>query len=266
MDDVDLPLFIEVSTSCETGSKTNQERLVVYVPTRYLADTVANKLCQDSVVAKQYGVVKVYWGYQLGDSIEFLGKGIANLILAKENMMHAFMGESTYNYQPVIGYPAYTAFFISGKEKPRLEKSYFLDKRIGLLDYPTSRSGHILPKRLFKQLDLNIDGLDIVYASSHEELRELLAGGEVDLIASYWRDDDQQRFSKNYITSISDSISGSKWYLKMDAQNTDLLCSIQNSLLDMAREQGSNYFQHAETYWRCEGQAVTYKEPRNDEL
>lgn len=252
-----IPVFMEISSQCKTNGKAVDHNLIIYVPSEVVAKQVSHKLCQDEVVAKQYGNVIVHWGYKLGDSVEFLGKGVADLILAKENIMQAFMAESTYNYQAVLGYSNYTAFFISLKEKPKLKKLYFLDKKIGLLDYPTSRSGHILPKALFKDLELNIDNLDITYANSHEGLRELLASGKVDLIASYWKKGDEKQFSKNYIEPISDPISGSKWYLKMDVDNTDLLCAVQRNLLDLAKENESTYFNHVKLFKSCNTALLT---------
>ncbi|SFC00008.1 hypothetical protein [Pseudoalteromonas denitrificans] len=246
-----IPVFFDISAQCQTKSTTNENNLVIYVPSEVVAKQVSLKLCKDDVVAKQYGQVMVHWGYKLGDSVEFLGKGIADLILAKENIMQAFMAESTYNYQAVLGYSSYTAFFISLKEKPKLNKLYFLDKKIGLLDYPTSRSGHILPKALFKNLAINIAHLDVTYASSHEGLRALLSSGKVDLIASYWKADDEKNFSLNYITPMSDQISGSKWYLKMDLENTDLLCAVQKNLLELAQEQSASYFNQVKLYKSC---------------
>tara|TARA_B100001063_G_C16779012_1_gene568925 strand:+ start:24724 stop:25557 length:834 start_codon:yes stop_codon:yes gene_type:complete len=250
----DINAFIETSFQCDTKSDVNLNELVVYSSGKVLAEDVAKTLCSDDTISKQYGKVTSYWGYKTSDTIEFLGKGIADLILAKENLINAFMAESTYNYQAVVGFPDYTAYLISSKEKPRIEKSYFLDKRIGLLDYPTSRSGHILPKQLFKKLDINLENLNINYASSHTELRELLASGKVDLISSYWQDSDQQRFSKNYITPIRDNISGSRWYLKMQDENTDLLCAVQARLTQLAHNQNSHYFNHVESFWSCDSQ------------
>lgn len=252
-----LPVFIKTSNECTTSSVHNENKLVIYAPSKKIASDVTISLCDDNVVAKQFGKVVAYWGNKTTDTVDFLGKGIADLILAKENLISVFMAESTYNYQAVVGYPAYTAFFISAKEKPKLTKSYFLDKRIGLLDYPTSRSGYILPKQLFKELDINVSHLAVTYASSHKELRELLSAGKVDIIASYWQESDQQQFSKNYITAISDNISGSRWYLKMQDENTDLLCAVQGELKALAKKQKSLYFNEVQAYWQCDSEKVT---------
>jgi hypothetical protein len=250
-----VPLFLKVKTSCAEDISKNPKKLVVYVPSKIIAENSIDGFCNNPVVRKQFGQVEVNWGFDLKDAIGFIGKGSADLILTKENLMQAFMAKSTYNYQAVLGYPSYTAFFISLTEKPVLEKAYFLDKRIGLLDYPTSRSGHILPKSLFKQLDLSIESLNIVYANSHSGLRDLLADGKVDVISSYWKEADTERFSENYITPISSNISGSKWYYKMETQNTDLFCALQNVLVEQSQQQISHYYNDAQTYGVCNGTA-----------
>lgn len=259
-DEINFPELIKTSTQCYTTASENRNQLIVFTPSQSVAEKLTESLCLDTVVTKQYGSVKGYWGDSTTESFDFVGKGIADLVLAKNNIMDAFNAELTYNYQSVVGFSDYTAFFISSKEKPRLTKQYFLDKRIGLLDYPTSRSGHILPKKMFKDLNINLANLDITYASSHSELRDLLANGQVDIIASFWKESDAARFSKNYITPLSNKISGSRWYLKMQQNNTDLLCAVQRHILDMSKEQTLSYYKEAQSYWDCSSEQVTAKD------
>lgn len=244
--------------SCETSSSENRAVFRVKVPTDYLAKQVLPALCNNVVVKRQYGHVEVYWGGSLAEQIEFFGKGIADLILSKDSILQALRADATHNYTPIIGYSSYSAFFISNKEKPKLEKAYFLDKKIGLLDYPTSRSGHILPKKAFKSLDLDISNLDIIYVSSHDALREKLSNNEVDIIASYWNDkNDEVLFSHNYITPIGENITGSRWYLKLSEENTDLACAIQKVTKQIAQSEGSAYFESLKEFWQCN--SVPYK-------
>ncbi|XQF91354.1 hypothetical protein ACOBV8_20385 (plasmid) [Pseudoalteromonas espejiana] len=62
--------------------------------------------------------------------------------MQKINIMDAFNAELSFiTTNRLLGFPDYTAFFISSKEKATFNKTILLDKRIGLLDYPTSRSG-----------------------------------------------------------------------------------------------------------------------------
>lgn len=256
--EIKFTTLVETSTSCTTTTKNNDNRLIIYTTSEKVAKNLTKKLCENKVVSRQYGSVVGYWGHKTSDSFEFVGKGIADLVLAKSNIMAAFKAQSTYNYQPVIGFSDYTAFFISAKEKPRLTKQYFLDKRIGMLDYPTSRSGHLLPKKTLKELGLSIKNLNITYANTHNELRELLAEGKVDIIASFWKDSDKTRFSENYITPLSDNIKGTRWYFKMQQNNTDLLCAIQSQLLDMSKDQSLHYYQNVKPFWQCSSDGVHF--------
>ncbi|KZN58380.1 hypothetical protein [Pseudoalteromonas luteoviolacea] len=248
---LEFPPVMQKSIKCQTRSVSNTQVFSVHVPIKSLAESLAPQLCEDPVLAKQYGAVEVWWSGNLAEQIDFIAKGLADLTLSKDNVMKALMAESTYSYMPVIGYPTYTAFLISNREKPKYEKAYFLDKKIGLLDYPTSRSGHIIPKKAFKSLDIDVDALNIQYVSSHQILRDKLASGELDIIASYWNESDERNFSKNYITPIGENISGSKWYLKMLNDNTELACSLQTVLQRVAKDGGSSYFNSVNQYWQC---------------
>ncbi len=252
LDHIHLSRVEKLSIDCVIHENSALDPFIVYAPSKSVAETLTQQLCHDPTVARQFSQIRTYWGYKISDSIDFLGKGIADLILAKENLMQAFAAELTYNYVSVAGYPAYTAYFMSLKEKPRLEKAYFLDKKIGLLDYPSSRSGHMLPKGKFKQLGIELENLDIVYVNSHMALRDLLANGQVDIIASYWQQEDSLRFSQNYIAPISSNISGSKWYLKMTQQNPELLCSVQSVLSEHARQQSSSYYNQITIFHACD--------------
>ncbi|AIY67203.1 hypothetical protein [Pseudoalteromonas piratica] len=250
-DQEQLALFIEVNKQCDAKLSENENVFHIYVPTEQLATQLIPYFCNNPVITKQFGQVMLNWGYDMSDALEFIGRGNADLIMTKENLMLAFKSEHTFNYKTLLSYPDYTAFFISLNEKPRLEKEYFIDKRIGLLDYPSSRSGYILPRTLFKQLSINVENLNIIQASSHSALRDLLAEGKVDLIASYWKQDDMNRFLENYITPISNNVSGSRWYFKMETQNTELACAINGIIHRHAKAQTSPYFKDVESYVEC---------------
>lgn len=123
----------------------------------------------------------------------------------------------------------------------------------------------ILPKQVFKDLDINIANLNILYASSHNELRDLLANGKVDIIASFWKENDKDRFSKNYITPLSNNITGTRWYLKMQQNNTDLLCAVQEHLMAMSKDQELHYYQNVLPFWQCENNTAVFKIGENNE-
>jgi ABC-type phosphate/phosphonate transport system substrate-binding protein len=241
--DYHLPSLIEDSYTCTAGSNSSAEKLTVYMNTQVVARNLANLLCGDPVVQRQYHQVQAYWGTGDVSDITFIGKGIGDLVNTKDNIVQAFDAENTHGYKRLASYSQYQAYLIGRDEKPILTREYLLGRRIGLLDYPSSRSGHIIPMHLLRELDLREEHVSIVYSHNHTGLRELLASGKVDMIASYWAAEDAERFSENYIQAIGNSdIRGSSWYLKMNGRNTDLFCALQATLGNLAQQQQSTYF------------------------
>ncbi|AWL13056.1 hypothetical protein HMF8227_02604 [Saliniradius amylolyticus] len=247
-----LPLapVLQRHYECSTGNDSQQVfTLITSQPEQ--ARHLPSRLCQAQDVIKQFGRVEALWLNDDAEIMQYVGKGQANLALVKKHLMAVTQASETYNYQRIASYPDYRAFFIALKEKPELSKGYLMDKSMGLVDSPTSRSGYILPLSLLNSLDLPPENMQLTYASSHDELRELLSRGEVDIISSYWKQSDEQRFSLNYATAIGDTISGSHWYLKLPQNNINLRCAIQDALSQQAAEASSSYYQQLELEGDC---------------
>ena len=217
-----------------------------------MAKKIMQELCHNPLVTKQFGEIVSYWQTEERDVLQLIGKGVVDLLLVKQNFIQAFGYDSTYSYKMIASYSDYDAFLVSSREKPILTKEYLLGKRIGVIDYPTSRSGYIAPMRLLKQLDLATEQVELVYAKSHRQLRKLLKNGQVDIISSFWKQEDEKDFSRNYITPLENQISGSKWYLKMLGQNTDLKCAVQKILIEQAtKTERSKYYQNIKIIQPC---------------
>ncbi len=247
--------IIQHFATCTTQSTSNQREFAVYINAEFAAKKLAPALCDNPVVSKQFGQVTVYWDSGDNQVLQFVGKGIADLAQVKQNMMDAIKAESTYGYEEVASYPDYSAYLIAMREKPQITKEYLLGKHLGLVDYPTSRSGHIIPIRMLKSLNLSPDNMRITYANSHSELRHLLTSGQVDIISSYWQKNDESILLKNYITPIDETIKGSKWYMKMETKNIDLYCAVQQVLLELAHQQSHSYFSQLQLVPQCKGNA-----------
>lgn len=239
---VELPKLISESITCHTHAATNSAKFIVFITDKPMAEGLLTELCNMPAINRQYGSVEIHWSHNEQEISQYVGKGLADLALVKDNVMQAFATQVTHGYKVIAQYQDYAAYLFSLKEKPQLSKQYLWGKRLGLLDYPSSRSGHIIPKGLLIELGMTDDNLQITYVKSHEALRQLLASGEVDIISTFWQEQDQERFSKNYITAIETKVSGSKWYLKMLTDNTDLVCDLQKSLSQLAKDMHSQYY------------------------
>lgn len=239
------------SLTCSTRSHGNQEIFNVYVTDVSIARMAVDRLCTNDVVKRQYGQVTVIIGQSDYDTYRYINHGVVDLALVKSNAVQAFGADRIYGMTRLASYPDYSAFFIALRERPTLSKEYLLGKRLGLLDYPSSRSGHIVPKTIIQNLGLSESTISMVYYNTHQELRRALLAGEVDIISSYWANEDNLTFSSSYATPLQDSVSGMQWYLKMQMRNTDLYCAMQETIVDIARSHPRPYYQNIEIAEGC---------------
>ncbi|XTV63537.1 phosphate/phosphite/phosphonate ABC transporter substrate-binding protein [Alteromonas sp. 4B03] len=228
--------------NCKTELVGNSDVFSVYVTDGRIAEMAKEKLCSDPIIKRQYGEVKITIGQSDYDTFRYVNYGVVDLALVKSNVVDAFGADQIYGLTKIASHPDYSAFFIALRERPELSKEYLLGRRIGLLDYPSSRSGNILPKTVMQNLGLSDNNVDIVYYSSHQELRRALLAGDVDIISSYWAEEDNDKFSRNYATPLQESVSGMQWYLKMQTQNTDLFCAMQSVVHEIAMSHPRPYY------------------------
>lgn len=247
-----IPGVLSFKDSCKTKAGKNKDALVVTVQIENMARELMTQLCANETVSKQFGEVRAHWMPNEREMLDFVGKGLVDLALVKDNFINAFNSDEVYGYKEVAGYKRYSAFFIGLREKPELNKEYLLGKRIGILDYASSRSGHIAPMKLLKDLDLDKQQINLVYAKNHQQLRQLLESGSVDIISSYWSDADEQRFNIEYRTALLAEIEGNKWYMKEADKNTALKCAIQQELALLAK-QDRGYYRHLTLTQPCTG-------------
>jgi len=239
---IPVPPLTGQTLTCETDLQGNSDTFSVYVTDGSIAQMALARLCVNKIIKRQFGQVRVIVGQSDYDTFRYINHGVVDLALIKRNMVDAFGADEIYGLTLIASHPNYSAYFISQREKPLLEKEYLLGKRIGLLDYPSSRSGHIVPKTVLQNLGLTENNIELVYFNSHQDLRRALLAGEVDIISSYWAEEDDDILSKNYTTPLLASVSGMQWFLKMQMKNTDLFCAMRAVVKDIADSHTRPYY------------------------
>ena len=247
-----VPPQTGLTLHCAKQISTNKETFDVYVTDVSIATMAIDRLCSNEVIKRQFGNVSIVVGQNDYDTFRYINHGVVDLALVKSNVVEAFGADDIYGFQNIASHPDYSAYFIALREKPRLTKEYLLGKRIGILDYPSSRSGHIVPKTVLKSLGLSENNVELEYFNSHKELRRALLAGDVDIISTYWGSNDDQILSKNYATALIDNVSGMRWYLKMQTRNTDLLCATQKIIQAISDTHPRSYYQNVEMRVECD--------------
>ncbi len=237
--------------TCDSPLSNNKDVFKVYLTEVSVANMAINALCENTVIKRQFGNVSITIGQNDYDTYRYINHGVSDLALVNSNVVDAFNADRIYGYETIAAHPDYSAYFIALKEKPVLTKEYLLGKRIGILDYPSSRSGHIVPKTVLQGLGLNETNVKLQYYNSHQDLRRALLAGEVDIISSYWGKGDEEILSRNYITPLEKQVSGMRWYLKMETRNTDLRCAMQAVIRDIAGRHPRAYYQTVDIFGEC---------------
>ena len=236
---------------CEKSLSSNKDVLNVYLTESSMAEPLLERLCSNPIVRRQFGNVQLTVGQNDYDTFRYINHGVSDLALVKSSVVEAFGANGIYGYETLAMHNNYSAYFIALREKPELTREYLIGKRLGILDYPSSRSGHTAPKTVMQSLGLSENNVTLLYYSSHEELRRALSAGEVDVIASYWSKADEEQLSKNYITALVNNVSGMRWYLRMQTRNTDLRCALQQIIESATAQSDKTYYQRIQILDRC---------------
>lgn len=200
-------------------------------------------LAKDQGISQHFGQIEVEWGTAAESLRRSIAERSVDLVLLRpdsEGRTDSFLDQL---YQKLAYYPSYDVYLIAPDAEPVIESNYLYGRKIGLLAKEESRSGYILPMRLFHRLGLTVSTLDIRYYAGHAELRQAMSRGEVDLIGTYWSARDRTRFPGWHRTRIDQVTEGLNWYLADDHfQNVQARCALVHVLQTLAQRASSDYF------------------------
>lgn len=207
------------------------------------AKLLADAFCADARVSRRVGRVKAQWRHKNITDLQVLQSQKYNLLVAHGSHIEREEVQGISGYQLIASYAPYTSYFIAAKgDKPELTTRYFAGKRLGLLDNPLSKSGHIIPLQALRKAGINIRLIDAkMQYKAHVSLKEALQANEVDIIGSYWGVDDIKRYGEHPIIELKD-IDPSKWYLLPTDKNT--VCAISEALSKLSASSDKAYFRN----------------------
>ena len=188
---------------------------------------------------------EIYWGLNDDDRRTLLKAGEPAIAFDRAHLVENPTISSLQAYKTLATYPSYTSNLIA-VDNIELSRRGLAGKRIGLLEDQSSRSGHLVPISVFRSLGLAPADYMAVLANNHQELRTLLAAGEVDVIASYWGEKDKRNYVDWLSVEIGANITGAAWYLKPDLYGSPFSCIFQRILIASAEKTANNYFQQVE--------------------
>lgn len=214
---------------------------------RVISGLEGREFCQnlagETALRDRYRDVEVRWEPSPVSAERAIAERSADIVLLRPNTPGLGKNFLDDFYSEVARYPSYNVYLIGKTQAPSSKASAIQFQTIGLLSKQESRSGYIMPIRLFHRLDLAIPDLRIRYYPGHAELRRALEAGEVDIISSYWSERDRRRYPDWRPTRIDQVSEGLHWYIARDQYEAlPVRCAILNVLNRLAENRDTGYF------------------------
>jgi hypothetical protein len=213
---------------------------------------LVDSLCDDARVSKRVDSIRGQWQHENITSLKLLQTRAFDLLAGKSSNIERSEVQGIAGYEAIAKYRTYPSYLINGTSSPpALTTQYLAGKRIGLREYAGSRSGRIVPLQALIKSGINFDLIEIKYYQSHGALRDALSSGEVDLIGTYWDDEDSKKFNPLGRLLLEEDTSPTTWYLV--PSDTDTMCAVVDALKRLAKSSKPDYFRDIDFLVDCKG-------------
>lgn len=218
----------------------------------YTGDTLlADRLCGNAVFTTTYNSVEVQREQRDAVDLRSIYELSYDLVLSKPELMERANSGDLPGYQLIAKFPAYGSQLVALDGLPRLERSYFAGRTLGLLDDPNSISGYQIPKAALRREGLD-GAIDIIYFKTHRQLFEALYAGTVDVVASIrMQHVPGDAFNLPPGLHLGEGLSGPGWYLHPDLYHTPLHCELARALESIAEDSPVPYLNQLQLVGSC---------------
>ena len=212
---------------------------------------LSDLLCNNSQIRQRFGSVVVQWKHKNIEDEFLLHNRFYDLLVSPPSEIEQTPVGRLAGYEKIASYTSYDGYFVArkGLPKPVLDVNYWNKKKVGLIRDPGSRSGHITPLGMLRKSGIGDEVYKVTWFESHFDLRMALKDGDVDLIGSYWGEDDIEDYGDLPRMQISKQ-TPSSWYL---LENEKIVkCAVWHSLKEVASNSSIKYFSDLKPEVECE--------------
>ncbi|WP_156412628.1 hypothetical protein [Pseudohongiella spirulinae] len=209
----------DVSTAAPTLS------LLMVTPTR--AIDVAESLCLSDAVSKHYGRVNVSWKPRTQLDASDLINERYDLIWNREHFLRGLQPDFATYYESLLHFDNYRVFWLSLKSAPVMSAEYFQNKRVGLLDDPSSHTHHVLPLTSLRLHQIPESVYSIIYFNDASALYHSFLNGDIDLISGGATMFPAEQI---YTAKLTDNATAATFFIRRALQNQSIRCELINAL------------------------------------
>lgn len=242
---------VEYNTyECATNSEAT-EVFRLHALDKKVGRDLVNVLCNNAQIRQGFGAVIAQWKHKNIEDTSLLHDKFYDLVVLPSYEVELSSIGRVAGYEKIASYASYDGYFVAraGLTKPVLDINYWNKKKLGLLRNPRSRSGHVAPLVMLREHGVGNEIFSIERFESHLGLREALQQGHVDIIGSYWGNEDIEKYGDLPRTKTYQQ-TPSSWYL---LENDRVIqCAVWYSLKDVSLNSSSKYFSELKSDIDCE--------------
>lgn len=210
-------------------SLTTTPTLSILTATSSSARVLADKLCADPAIGRQYAAVRISWKPRSLLTAEQLLSEQYDLIWSREHYLLGLVPDLAAYYDTLMRIENYAVYWVSKESTPVLEAAYFSDKKVGLLNDERSHTHYQLPLRSMKATGLDALAENVRYYNDIAALYSDFASGEIDLISAGKMLDSQ--FNQPLLrTLIDDHATAASFFVRHAITDDAVLCALTSAL------------------------------------
>lgn len=212
-------------TLSNQGKGSAALRLLMVTPSR--ATDIAEYLCQSDIVGSAYAKVTVSWRprTQLGAS-DLINERY-DLIWNREHFLRGLLPDFADYYESLLHFDNYRVFWLSLRSTPVMSAEYFQNKRIGLLDDPSSHTHHVLPLTSLRLHQIPETAYTAIYFSDPSAMYQSFLRGDIDLISG-----GSPTFAAEHVyrTELTDNATAASFFIRRSLRSQAIRCELISAL------------------------------------
>ncbi len=215
---------------CQIPQAQAKATFKVITPIAYLAQELADALCQQEILGQDYAKVEISWPTRDSLHAEQLLNGRYDLLWNRAEVLEGLVHDYGRLYSEIVKLPRYSVYFISRAEPPRLSTDYFASHRLGLLQDQQSYSGYQLAMVALMQAGIQPGPELLRFYPDRAAQLSALDKGDVDVISGLPFDADGKAISAEHLLLIANQVSSGGWFLHKSLLKPQIRCHVLTAL------------------------------------
>lgn len=170
---------------CDVENSTGKSSFNLYIPTNWQANSLAQKLCNQTLKSTHYRTVTISWQPRESLSSDAIMTQKFDIMLYREHGLVGLLPNWTDFYETLLDLPDYSIYWFSHQNNITVTKSFFANKQVGLLADKHSASGYLSPMSVLNHAGITLSSQQLHLYPNREALIADFIKKKLDVIPSF---------------------------------------------------------------------------------